>query len=104
MQMESEAEGCLITEDLALQPGILHANRDVLYNKEDWTDKVSTLHRAAFTMYSNLLIEDPGCVSLSETPPRDQDAMMSIRQDRIRKSNSYVTGVSTKELVAKRSI
>jgi hypothetical protein len=49
--MVSALETCL-SEDLALMPGILHGNREIFYNKEDWTDLNSALHRAAFSMYS----------------------------------------------------
>lgn len=63
-------EGCLLMEDLGLSPGILHGNRDVLYAKEDWTDQVSVLHRAAFTVYTNLLIQDGAwCVPMVDATP-----------------------------------
>ena len=96
-------EGCLITEDLALQPGILHANRDVLYNKEDWTDKVSTLHRAAFTMYSNLLIEDPGwCVPVRDATPgsrcNDVDTTGPDKKIEFIRDGSLYQGTSSKEV------
>ena len=63
-------EGCLVVEDLALLPGILHGNRDVLYAKEDYTDDISIMHRAAYTMYSQLLFQDAlWCVPLSDATP-----------------------------------
>ena len=60
--------------NMALSPGILHANRDILYTNEYKQDPVwiesTALHRAAYSMYSQLLVRDGmWCVPLRDAAP-----------------------------------
>jgi hypothetical protein len=94
-------EGCLVVEDLALSPGILHGNREVLHAKEDWTDGISVLHRAAFTMYSNLLAQDGSwCVPVRDATPGSLCADLQFQSPNITffKDGELFRGFSTREV------
>jgi hypothetical protein len=94
-------EGCIVIEDLALSPGILHGNREVLYAKEDWTDSLSVLHRAAFTMYSNLLTQDGAwCVAVSDATPGAKCADLQYQSPNVTfyRDGDVFRGVSSREV------